>query len=149
MSDAVRLPSTIEWRVHLRAAPETVFAALDSAEGRRRFWADSAEEVSPGTIEFLFANGDRWRGDIVERVPGERFVVTYFEGSVVTFQLQPDGRGGTDLCLTETGVVPENWHDNYPGWVSVLMSLKAAVDHGIDLRNHDIERTWSEGYVDV
>jgi hypothetical protein len=34
------------------------------------------------------------------------------------------------------------------GWVSVLLALKAAVDFGVDLRNHDPERTWSTGFVD-
>ena len=34
------------------------------------------------------------------------------------------------------------------GWVSVLMTMKAALDFETDLRNHDIERTWIKGYVD-
>lgn len=34
------------------------------------------------------------------------------------------------------------------GWVSVLMAMKAAVDHGVDLRNHDESRTWGDGYAD-
>jgi len=34
------------------------------------------------------------------------------------------------------------------GRVSVLLALKAAVDHGVDLRNHDRERTWVQGYAD-
>jgi hypothetical protein len=29
-----------------------------------------------------------------------------------------------------------------------LLALKAAADFGIDLRNHDRQRTWREGYVD-
>jgi hypothetical protein len=31
----------------------------------------------------------------------------------------------------------------------VLLALKAAVDHGIDLRNHDPRRTWDRGYADA
>jgi hypothetical protein len=34
------------------------------------------------------------------------------------------------------------------GWVSWLMAMKAAVDFGVDLRNHDAERTWFDGYAD-
>lgn len=34
------------------------------------------------------------------------------------------------------------------GWVSVLMAMKAAVDHGVDPRNHDEERPWVRGYAD-
>jgi hypothetical protein len=34
------------------------------------------------------------------------------------------------------------------GWVSVLMAMKAAVDHNIDLRNHDKSRAWRSGFLD-
>ena len=34
------------------------------------------------------------------------------------------------------------------GWVSVLMAMKAYVDHGVDLRNHNENRVWSNGYAD-
>jgi hypothetical protein len=34
------------------------------------------------------------------------------------------------------------------GWVSVLMALKATADYGVDLRNHDLGRSWEQGYVD-
>jgi len=35
-----------------------------------------------------------------------------------------------------------------PGWVSVLMAMKAAVDFGVDLRNHDPKRSWQQGFAD-
>lgn len=149
MSDSSREKGAIRWRVNLRSSREAVFAMLASAAGRRRFWAESAEEVSPGFIEFRFTNGERWVGEVLERIEPSRFAVTYFQGSVAAFDLVPDGRGGTDLCLSESGVSPESWSENHAGWVSVLLSLKATVDHSIDLRNHDSSRTWSHGYVDV
>jgi len=34
------------------------------------------------------------------------------------------------------------------GWVSVLLSLKAAGNFGVDLRGHDPERHWDHGYVE-
>jgi hypothetical protein len=34
------------------------------------------------------------------------------------------------------------------GWVSVLLALKAAADFRVDLRSHDPQRTWSQGYAD-
>jgi hypothetical protein len=30
----------------------------------------------------------------------------------------------------------------------VLLCMKAAVDHGVDLRNHDEKRSWWQGYAD-
>jgi uncharacterized protein YndB with AHSA1/START domain len=139
---------TIVWRLRLRAAPEMVYDMLASAEGRRRFWAESAEEAG-GTIAFRFRNGQAVDGRILERQPPTRFVLTYFGDSRVEFDLAADGRGGTDLRLTETGLPPREALENLPGWVSVLLGLKAAADFGIDLRNHDPGRQWEQGYVDV
>lgn len=144
--DAAR--RTIVWRIHLRSSPEVVYDLLASAEGRRRFWAASAEETA-GTIAFRFTNGQTVACRILERRPPTRFALTYFGDSTVAFDLAADDRGGTDLRLTETGVPPDEALDNLPGWVSVLLGLKAAADFGIDLRNHDPARQWEQGYVDV
>lgn len=89
-----------------------------------------------------------WRGKILENDPPHRFQIIYFGGTVTTFDLADDGRGGTDLVLTDRSVLPEDQHEVLAGWVSVLLSLKAAVDFGIDLRNHDPVRTWDERYAD-
>ena len=44
--------------------------------------------------------------------------------------------------------VPEQWRiQTVAGWVKVLMSPKAAVDFGVDLRNHDLDRTWDDGFL--
>jgi uncharacterized protein YndB with AHSA1/START domain len=139
---------TILWRLHLRAAPAEVYQLLASPAGRRRFWAASAEEAD-GIIAFQFTNGQRLAGRILERRPPTRFALSYFGNSRVDFELAPDGQGGTDLQLTETGVPPSDTLENLPGWVSVLLALKAAVDFGVDLRNHDPARQWEQGYVDV
>jgi hypothetical protein len=50
--------------------------------------------------------------------------------------------------LTDEGVKPADVCEVTAGWVSVLMALKAAVDFGIDLRNHDPARAWAAGYAD-
>jgi hypothetical protein len=85
---------------------------------------------------------------VLERDPPRRFSVEYFGGSYLTFDLRDDGAGGTDLILTEAGVSPGDWPENNAGWVSVLLALKATVDFGVDLRNHDPGRNWDQGYVD-
>jgi uncharacterized protein YndB with AHSA1/START domain len=139
---------TIVWRVHLRAAPAEVYDMLASPAGRRRFWAVSAEEVN-GSIAFHFLGGQTLEGRILERTPPSRYALSYFGGSRVVFALSSDGQGGTDLELTETGAPDAEVLDDLAGWVSVLLGLKAAVDFGVDLRNHDSRRQWGEGYVDV
>jgi uncharacterized protein YndB with AHSA1/START domain len=119
---------------------------LATDEGRARFWAESAEEHD-GVIQFRFPNGFAWDGEILLREPPRRFAVNYFSDRV-TFELDEDGNGGTDLLLVDEGQGGDERHEVHAGWVSVLMTLKAAVDHGVDLRNHDPQRSWDQGYAD-
>lgn len=142
-----RARDVIRWRLHLRAPPATVYPFLASDAGRAAFWAESAVEAD-GVIAFVFPNGYRWQGRILEATPPRRFRVTYIGGSEATFDLADDGRGGTDLTLTDAGGPPEDREEVLAGWVSVLLALKAAVDYGVDLRNHDPDRTWDDGYVE-
>jgi uncharacterized protein YndB with AHSA1/START domain len=138
----------IRWRAHLRSAPAVVFRMLATAEGRARFWAESAEEAD-GIICFRFSNGQQLDAEVWQSVSPSRLQLTYFGGSVVTFELQEAEGGGTDLTLTEECAPPEEYEQNRAGWVSVLLMLKAAVDYQVDLRNEDPGRTWEQGYIDV
>ena len=137
----------IEWRLHLQAPPERVFDMVASAEGRARFWAETAHETGEAIV-FRFPDGTELTSRILERVPPARFALEYFGGSNVLFEFVDDASGGTDLLLRETGTPPRDRAENIAGWVSVLLCLKAAVDHGVDLRNHDPRRTWADGYVE-
>jgi uncharacterized protein YndB with AHSA1/START domain len=137
--------SEVRWRLHLASPPEAVWGLLATDEGRAQFWAESAEERD-GAIEFVFPSAQRHVGRVVEAKPYRRYTVEYF-GSPARFELALDGVGGTDLTLVHE--VPDEWHAEVnAGWVSVLMALKAAADHRVDLRNHDAARTWSQGYCD-
>ena len=131
----------------MTVAPAAVYDLIATSEGRRRFWAESAEERE-GVVEFRFSSGVTWRGRVLDRDPPRRFAVEYFGGSRAAFECADDGAGGTDVTLTETGVSPEEWAANHAGWVSVLLALKAAADFGVDLRNHDRSRSWDAGFVD-
>jgi uncharacterized protein YndB with AHSA1/START domain len=150
--DAVLMEATaiplIRWRIHLRSAPEAVFEMLSTAAGRACFWAESAAETD-GVIHFRFSNGQQLESEVRQSLRPTSFQLTYFGGSVVTFELRAHRDGGTDLTLTEEGLSAEEYQQNRAGWVSVLLMLKAAVDHRVDLRNQDPARTWEQGYVDV
>ena len=136
---------TIVWRLHLRSSPDRVFDLLNSDEGRASFWSKSAIERD-GAIEFEAKSGNRWSCRIVERTPPVRFVMEY--GGLTTFELEDDGSGGTDLTLTNTGVAPEDREDALPGWLNILLPLKARADFDVDLRSDDPARDWNRGYVD-
>jgi uncharacterized protein YndB with AHSA1/START domain len=140
-------PTVIAWRLHLASPPEAVYSMLATDAGRARFWAEAAV-AEAGVIAFSFPNGATWRGAILEDAPPHRFAVRYYGGSVATFDLSSDGAGGTDLRLTDAGVPVEDRMEVIAGWVSVLLALKAAIDFGVDLRNHDPHRTWDHGYAD-
>jgi uncharacterized protein YndB with AHSA1/START domain len=139
--------SIIRWKLHLTSSPQVVYKNLSTDEGRASFWAESAVEQDR-VIHFVFPNGAEWKGRILENQPPYTFQVEYYGSSITTFTLDPDGSGGTDLTLTDEGVPAHDRTEVIAGWVSVLMALKASVDFGVDLRNHDPKRTWDDGYVE-
>lgn len=139
-------PGVIRWKLHFEASREKVFEALSTDAGRASFWAESATEAD-GAITFNFLNHPPVTGRVLGCEAGSSFTVEYF-GAVTEFSLSDDGKGGTDLTLVASGVPDDERVEVIAGWVSVLMAMKAAVDHGVDLRNHDASRTWSQGYAD-
>lgn len=139
-------PGTIRWKMHFRSPVHDVYEALATAEGRARYWAESAAEHD-GAIEFRILGHPPFEGRILETVPPHHFALEYF-GTRVSFTLTDDGKGGTDLLLLAEDVPDAIRWEMVAGWVSVLMAMKGAVDFGVDLRNHDEERTWQQGYAD-
>jgi len=137
----------IRWKLHLNSSPQHVYEQLSTDKGRARFWAESAVEKD-GIIHFVFPNQAEWKGKILEISRPSKFKVEYYGGSITTFELVADDSGGTDLTLTDQGVPEEDRTEVIAGWVSILMALKASMDFGVDLRNHDPRRTWDEGYVE-
>ena len=143
-----RMPSAVKevrWRLHLRSSPEQVWEALTTDYGRATFWAEGTIQIG-NTIEWRWPNGDTWTGPVLVAEKPHRFELEYYGGHT-SFTLTPDGAGGTDLELVDR-VAESAYLEVLPGWISVLMALKASVDHGIDLRNHDPSRTWNDGYCD-
>jgi uncharacterized protein YndB with AHSA1/START domain len=140
-------PATIRWRIHTAAPPEAVYRMLTTDTGRAAFWAESAVERD-GVIHFHFPDGQSWQAEILESRSGEVFSVCYFGDSRATFRLIADPSGGTRVELTDQDVPPEDRCEVIAGWVSVLLALKAAVDFDVDLRNHDPQRSWAQGYAE-
>ena len=140
------MAKTILWRLHTASPPERVWEFLASDAGREHFWVErSRSDGDRFTLSFPIGIEEECR--IVEADPPRRFAFTYF-GSRVLIELASDGAGGTDLVLTNIEVPDEDYEEMLPGWLNVLLLLKAAADFGVDLRNHDPSRTWRERYVD-
>ena len=135
----------IHWKLSLRSAPERVYAALATDEGRSSFWAlETAERA--GVIRFSFPNGVEEQSRLIAAESPTRFELIYF-GARTSFEIVADGEGSL-LTLTAEGVPEHEWADVHAGWVAVLLALKGRVDFGIDLRNGDPTRSWDAGFVD-
>lgn len=100
-----------------------------------------------GEIHFHFSGGFTCTSRILEREPPRVFALDYLGGEA-RFELEPDGRGGTDLPLTHEGVKAGEWQEVHAGWLNVLFPVKASVVPGVDLRNHDPSRAREQGYAD-
>ncbi|WP_420644669.1 SRPBCC family protein [Candidatus Leptofilum sp.] len=140
-------PHVIRWRLNLRSPIEKVYRALATDAGRAAFWAETAVAAN-GIIHFEFPNGYTWDGKILKAQPPHTFAVQYIDQSIATFILKADGHGGTNLTLTDEGVAKQHRNEVIAGWVFVLLALKAAVDFGVDLRNHNPDHTWEIGFVE-
>lgn len=139
-------PHTIQWKMHFSSSPEKVYEALATNAGRAMYWAESAQEVD-GYIEFNIYGYPPFKGKILSAKPSHMFSLEYV-GTNVTFTLDQDDQGGTDLTMHAENVEESLRFEMIPGWISVLMAMKAAVDFGVDLRNHDPKRCWNTGYAD-
>src|SRR5712692_5645332 len=115
----------IVWRLHLKSTPDIAYKMLSTDEGRAKFWASKSTEKN-GIVEFTFPDDLKLSSKIIETKPSSRFTVEYFGGGIVTFELENDRRGGTDLTLTARKV--KYYDEELPGWISVLLALKAETD---------------------
>ena len=75
----------IRWKLHLPVPREKVYEALDTAQGRASFWAESAEEEN-GVISFHFINGITTQSKILAKEPSTLWEIEYF-GSIARFEL--------------------------------------------------------------
>jgi len=139
-------PDVIRWRLHLDSPPERVWEFIATDSGRESFWVETSR-TDGYEITLSFSNGLVTTERVLRSHPPSRFALTYL-GSEVTFQLDPDDAGGTELLLEDHGVDPANRLEVTAGWLNVLFPLKAAADHGVDLRNHDPAHTWERGWID-
>lgn len=133
------------WRISFRSSIDDVFSALTTDKGRARFWAEKTVE-SDGTIEFHFPNGETHKALILEKTPPTHFAIRYF-GAATSFKLKKNGVG-TILTLTVADAPEADWLESYAGWISVLMNMKAVLDFGADLRNHDPGKSWDQRFID-
>ncbi|WP_298760440.1 SRPBCC domain-containing protein [uncultured Psychroserpens sp.] len=143
---AIVMSKSIKWKLNLKSTPNKVFQFITTDEGRKLFWAENTIEEE-GQIHFEFINGVKEVAKIMEFVPNKKMSLRYFESNV-TFFLEKNKSQGTDLTLLNTKVNEEEYIEIYAGWISVLFALKGAIDFGVDLRNHNPNKTWNQLYIE-
>jgi hypothetical protein len=136
----------IIWKICLNSAPSEIFEKLTTDQGRERFWCEKSVEEN-GHVVFYFPNGVEYRGKVYQKIQNKIFKLDYFDSSV-SFDIKSNEDGTTDLWLSNTEVDENEYSEILAGWVSVLMNLKAVCDYQVDLRNHDKNKTWDNGYAD-
>jgi hypothetical protein len=125
-----------------QVCPDGGAAGPHTPVGRAAYWAESAEEVN-GVIDFRTLNYPPYLGQVLDSTD-ETFSVEYF-GTIVTSTWQTSTDGGTILTMRCAVDDEAARAEMTAGWVSVLLALKAAVDFGVDLRNHEPELSWAQG----
>jgi hypothetical protein len=136
---------SLRWKVHLDASPESVYERLSSDSGRESFWVESSQDAD-GQVTLVFPDRSTTILGILSERPPHVLEVDYFNVHT-RLTLQRIGRS-TVLEVTASGIPADDLLELAAGWVSVLLNLKAVVNFGNDLRNHDHVRTWLDGFVD-
>jgi uncharacterized protein YndB with AHSA1/START domain len=102
--------TTVERTEHFEATPEELWPLVSEPDALAE-WLDADVQLEPrpgGRVHVVEPNGLERVGVVHRVVPHERieFTWTVLDGdstpSVVSFELVPDGDGGTDLRITET-----------------------------------------------
>lgn len=135
----------VSWKVFIQAPPSMVFRYLSEDSLREKFWAEKSQS-NGDCFELDFPNGVHTVCRVIDQLEWIRLKIEYFN-SIVLFELSPR-QLGTELKVTNTQIPVGEFPDFLAGWVSVLLSLKAAIQFNIDLRNHDPEKCWDQGFVD-
>jgi len=137
---------SVEWRINCRTTAQKIYDTLITPEGRMSFWAESANQLDDH-IHFEFPNGLSHSSRVIESIPNKLFCLEYFEAKT-TFMIHPNDDNTCTLTLHAENIPEPDFMEVHAGWVSVLLNLKAFLEHGIDLRNHNQNRTWDQGFVD-
>ncbi|MDX9856548.1 MAG: SRPBCC domain-containing protein [candidate division Zixibacteria bacterium] len=142
-------------RIEIAAPAQRVFRAWTHAADLSAWFAEKAESEPEkgGRLYLEFIGGDKADLRFVQlRKPG---LVSFTFGpavDLVTVRIKSIKNGC--ICeLEQTGMKTgpkDRVHTHMgckTGWVFFLTSLKAYLEHGIDLRSHNPRRTYNQSYV--
>lgn len=129
----------IAMQLHIEADPDTVYAAISTAEGIRGWFTTTAtaDEQVDGVHELSFPGvPEPWHLRITEREPGRRLALAGengpWTGTRQTYEVLPRSEGGVTLRFTHSGfpAVDDAYRDFTYGWATKFVQLKAFAETG-------------------
>lgn len=142
-------------RIFIAAKLEKVFAAWTNDWLVSKWFTEKTviEPKKGGRLYFEWLAGDKLETKIVDIVKNRKLVFPFGPGKVeVAVTFKKDGTG-TVCELHQYGMKTDpkskwNLHRGcIQGWTFFLTNLKAYLEHGLDLRSHDIKRSYRQDYV--
>lgn len=99
--------SITTWRVHMMAPRTLLYDLLTPDDDPAQYWANAPTQLdSEGG--WIVPEGAHLKDAALDLTPPGRIAARYGGGSVTTLDLFDDGRGGTDLRLTDIGQPAED-----------------------------------------
>jgi uncharacterized protein YndB with AHSA1/START domain len=115
----------VRYERHYTATPEEVWAALTEPAQVRNWFAEmKIEPRAGGQVTFEWSGGEREAGVVRVFDPPTTFEYTWENGSIIRFDLAPDG-DGTLLVLDHSKLPPDQTTGVGAGWHAHLDAIEA------------------------
>ncbi|HWR82653.1 MAG TPA: SRPBCC domain-containing protein [Candidatus Deferrimicrobium sp.] len=142
-------------KIEIGATPAQVFRAWTDDKVVPK-WFTVKAKIEPrknGRIHFEWLGGDVLDGRVIAITKNRRFVFPFGKGNEqVEVAITKSGRGS--ICrLHQYGMktTPKARWEMFvgckEGWTFFLTNLKCYLEHGIDLRSHDPQKCYRQGFV--
>ena len=142
-------------RIAIDTSPEKVFQAWTDDKIVTK-WFTVKAEMEPkkkGRIFWEWLGCDKLDTKNIDFVPNKKFVFPFgSKGEQVAITIVPDSSGAIcELRQTKMKTDPKSRIAMHmgckQGWTFFLTNLKSYLEHGIDLRSHDTNRSYNQNFV--
>ena len=142
-------------RVNIDAKPERVYKAWTDDKIVSKWFTEKTviEPRKGGRLYFEWLAGDKLETKVKQAIKNKKFVFPFGkDGLEVSVTIKKDGKGSVcELKQYNMKTDPASkWSIHkgcVQGWTFFLANLKAYLEHGIDLRSHDVKRSYKEDYI--
>lgn len=141
-------------KVEINASPSRVYRAwTESKEVKRWFTYDGfVEPRKNGTFRQAFVDGMAFDSTVLAVKKNSLFRFTFGSVEKVEVKIKKSGRKAECwLRQYDMRTTPDQkWMMHMGcrlGWTFFLTNLKAYLEHGVDLRSHNVKKTWKEDYI--